>query len=91
MNQALKEGKVTGEEMARGIATSIPVLGDFVAGFLNVRELLTGEKAEIEAIKKEAEETLKVSEAQVKVAQTYRDTLREVGTASAKANLAAWA
>lgn len=59
LRDALREGKITTEEMARGFATSLPVLGSFVGFFLNVRELITGEQAEIDkanaAVKRQEE------------------------------------
>lgn len=88
MRQQLKEGKITQEELIRNLATGIPILGEFVAGFLNIRELLTGEKAQIEAIKKEAERTAVIFDAQAKAAEKLRTILAEIKLLTAKTNLA---
>ena len=91
MRQALKEGKITQEEMVRGLAEGIPILGSFVSGFMNIREMITGEKTEIAEVNAEAKRTTEIFEAQYKAAQKLRDILRELHTTAAKTTLAAGA
>ena len=88
LRKQLKEGKITWEEWSRSFAESIPVVGGFVGFFMNIRELLTGEKAEIEEINKETARTNAINEASVKIIRMYRDALYEVQVAAAKAAIA---
>lgn len=88
LKEQLRQGKITEEELYRGLATGIPILGDFVAGFLNIRELVTGERAEIERITQEMKRGEAAMNAKVRAAQQYRDILRQITTEASRAVLA---
>src|SRR4051812_14912647 len=44
----LKNGETDARGIAHGIAESVPILGSFVSMWDNVREIITGEKRELE-------------------------------------------
>jgi hypothetical protein len=73
MRQQLAEGKVSTGDMVTEMAKGVPILGSFVDGWLNVRELVTGEKAEIAAINKETELTNTLMQLRVNHAKNVRE------------------
>lgn len=74
----LVEGKLDAGEMEERLAEGIPIIGEWVKGFMGVREALSGEKLEIELINKEAKLTDEYFAALGKRAETYRGTIKSL-------------
>jgi hypothetical protein len=77
LRNALNEGEITSEEMARDFATSIPILGNFVGFFLNIRELITGEQAEIDRVTRGIKEQEEQWKRKQKLLKENRNLLAE--------------
>ncbi|MEI8194735.1 MAG: hypothetical protein WCI73_02380, partial [Phycisphaerae bacterium] len=83
-----KEARDTGgdwETMGEKIGASLPVVGSFFTAGLNIRELITGEKADLEESTnylKAAADSLAFHKSQMQqvknIAGEYRDTMREI-------------
>lgn len=85
LRRQYRAGETDGAQMARGIATSLPVIGDMVAGFLNIRELITGEREEIDKVNAAAKRGTEEWNARMRAAEKYREILSTIRLATAKA------
>jgi hypothetical protein len=69
MRDALREGKASAGDLVTEMAKGVPILGGFVSGWSNLRELITNEKAKIAEINRETELNIKLSETRLAIAK----------------------
>ena len=74
-----REGKIGGGEMVEKLAEGIPIIGDFVTAGRDIREMFTGEKAQIEQINEEIRTGNELMEARVALS-TPSEPLRSTCT-----------
>lgn len=70
LRDALNSGAMSAGEVADQMARALPVVGGIYAAGRNIRELLTGEQAAVEAIRKEAELTNQIIDARRSIMKT---------------------
>jgi hypothetical protein len=78
LRKQLREGATDAREIAVEFSKSIPILGSFVSGWLNVRELITGEKAAIEAINAETKRSNELYTIQASLLQKQKQALIDI-------------
>lgn len=90
LRKQLREGKITEEEMIRGLATGVPVIGEWVKGFLNIRDYIEGDKAAIEKVNEEMKAGEALMQTRMKSAEIYRDIIERIAkkTAEISTNMA---
>ena len=88
MRAKLAEGKVGVGDMVVEMAKGLPILGGFVSGWLNVREMVTGEKAAIEALNKETAQNIELSKLQLSSQKAIREVMLDLATKTRHTNTA---
>ncbi len=90
LRDRMREGKITASDFAGELFRVVPVLGSFIQGFDAIRELITGERAEMAAVAREMNVTrvatdavregiLRTNQAFLDMAEYARKARQEIG------------